>query len=59
MSAFSKLGTPIARINAAHSGAAASATSSDQAGGLEPVIFLARNAKNYANIQLMVVSWFM
>lgn len=38
MSALGKLGTTIARINAAHFGAAASATPSDQAGGLEPVI---------------------
>lgn len=45
MSTLSKLGTPIARINAAHSGAAASATPLDQAEGLELVIFLAKNAK--------------
>lgn len=45
MSTHSKLGTPIKRINAAHSGAAASATPPDQAGGLEPVIFPAQNAK--------------
>ena len=41
---LSNLATPIARISAVHSGRNAKAATSDDAGGLEPVIFLAREA---------------
>ena len=43
--AITKLGTPIARINAIHSCTAAAMAKSDEAGGLEPVIFIAKRAK--------------
>ena len=41
---LSNLATPIARISAVHSGRNAKAATSDDAGGLEAVIFLARGA---------------
>ena len=40
-----KLGKPIARINAIHSCAAAASAKSDDAGGLEPVVSMAKGAK--------------
>ena len=43
--AVTKLGTPIARINALHSCVAAASTKSDDAGGLDSVIFMAKGAK--------------
>ena len=43
--ALAKLSNPIARINAVHSSRSASLANSDQAGGLQPVIFLAKSAK--------------
>ena len=43
--AVTKLGTPIARINALHSCAAAASTKSDDAGGLDPVVFMAKGVK--------------
>ena len=41
---LSKLGTPVAAINAIHSSPAAAATKSEDAGGLFPVIFIAKGA---------------
>ena len=41
---LTKLATPIARISAVHSGRNAKAATSDDAGGLDAVIFLARGA---------------
>ncbi len=38
-------GTPIARLNAIHSNSTAAAASPDDAGGLQPVLFLAKNAR--------------
>ena len=43
--ALAKLGNPIARIKAIHSSRTAALTNSDLAGGLEPVILLAKGAK--------------
>lgn len=43
--AIIKLGTPIARINALHSCATAASTKTDDAGGLEPVVFMTKGAK--------------
>ena len=42
---LSKLGTPIAAINAVHSSPIAAAAKAEDAGGLHPVIFLAKNAR--------------
>ena len=43
--AIANLGSPIAKINAIHSCTAAAATTTDDAGGLEPVVFMATGAK--------------
>ena len=43
--AILKLGTPIARINVIHSSTAAASAKSDVAGGLEPVMFMAKGAR--------------
>ena len=43
--AITKLGSPIAQINAIHSCAAATSAKSDNAGGLEPVIFMAKGSR--------------
>ena len=43
--AITKLGNPIARVNAIHSCATAATAKSDEAGGLEPVLFIAKGAK--------------
>jgi hypothetical protein len=43
--AITKLGSPVARINAIHSCAAAASTKSDDAGGLEPSVFMAKGAQ--------------
>ena len=43
--AITKLGSPVARINAIHSCAAAASTKSDDAGGLEPIVFMAKGAQ--------------
>lgn len=43
--AVHKLETPIARINAIHSCTTAAAAKSDDAGGLEPVVFMAKGAQ--------------
>ena len=40
-----KLGMPVATINAVHSSAPPDAAQSDEAGGLEPIVFLANGAK--------------
>ena len=53
--AITKLGTPIARINTIHSCTA----KSDEAGGLQPVIFIAKRAKVMAYKQLMATDWTM
>ena len=47
ISSLHQLGTPVAAIKAVHSSAAAAAAAaqSDEAGGLEPVVFLANGAK--------------
>ena len=42
--AITQLGSPVARINAIHSCAAAASAKSDNAGGLEPIIFMAKGA---------------
>lgn len=42
--AITKLGSPVARINVIYSCAAAAPAKSDDAGGLEPVIFMAKGA---------------
>ena len=42
---LSKLGSPIATINARHSSSAAASAKSDDAGGLHPVVFLAEGAE--------------
>lgn len=45
MDRLQSLHKPIARINAIHSHTAAASAKSDEAGGLEPVVFLAEGAK--------------
>ena len=45
MDKLQSLHKPIARINAIHSHTAAASAKSDEAGGLEPVVFLAEGAK--------------
>ena len=45
MDRLQSLHKPIARINAIHSHAAAASAKSDEAGGLEPVVFLAEGTK--------------
>jgi len=42
---LNSLGTPIARINAVHSCSSAASAKSDDAGGLEPVLLLAKGAR--------------
>ena len=43
--AITKLGSPVASIDAIHSCAAAASTESNDAGGLEPIIFMAKGAQ--------------
>ena len=40
-----ELGTPIAQINALHSGSQAASASPDDAGGLKPILFLAKKSR--------------
>ena len=43
--ALPKLGSPVAQIDVIHSCAAAASTKSDDAGGLEPIIFMVKGAQ--------------
>ena len=53
---LTKLGLPIAHINARHSSAVAKKISSDDMSGLEPVVFLAKDA-SLVNHEFMVMCW--
>ena len=53
---LTKLATPIARISAVHSGRNVKSALSDNAGGLDTEMCLARGAAN-ANVQTLAGSW--